>query len=139
MGKTYDVRVVEVLPTGEYPAKIIKIEEATGQYGPQLKWEFELKPIDGKAHKLTGWSSAELSTKTKFYRWVSAAFGVTAFDPTAQLDIDTLIGKPVILSVTRKMDEKGQPFNKVEELYIYKPQATPAPAPQPSPQPEGDW
>ena len=42
----------EPVPTGRYSAKIVDIEETEGQFGPQLKFTFELPPDeDGENRK----------------------------------------------------------------------------------------
>jgi len=42
MGITIKQMQLETLPEGVYQAAIAKIEAAEGQYGPQLKFTFEL-------------------------------------------------------------------------------------------------
>ncbi len=116
---TYKLKIIEVIPGGEYPARITKIEETKGTYGDQLKWTFDLKPINGKEHSLLGWCSATFSNKSNLYKWTCATLDVPGMAAGETLDPRDLIGKQVILSVIRDTNDKGEPFNKVKGLFPY--------------------
>ncbi len=79
MGITVKQTRIETLPEGVYEAIIAKIEAADGQFGPQLKFTFELTEPEGKT--LTGWCSQSFNVKSKLYAWTRAALGGATFRP----------------------------------------------------------
>jgi len=115
-----------VLDTGVYPATVDSIEEATGQYGPQLRVRFDL----GNGTYLSAWASQALSDKSKLGKWTKAILGNI---PSA-LDTSTLIGKPCRLSVAIKTRDDGSEYNRIDE--VLAPKAAAPKGPKPTPQPE---
>lgn len=130
MGITIKQTVYDPIPTGKYTARISKIEESAGQYGPQLKFVFDLQPgEDGKSRSLTGWASKNFSVRSKLYEWTLAALG--PFDHEYAFNSDDLIGKKVILVVTEKVGDQGV-FSVITSVLPYL-------KPQPAPAPASDW
>lgn len=112
----------EVIPTGKYAAKVAAIEAADGQFGPQLKFRFELAPdATGKTRNLTGFTSARFNPKTKLYKWTAAALRKEiARDYT--FNSDDLLGRYVFLTVLEKSGDKGM-YSSIEDVLPYvKPQ-----------------
>jgi hypothetical protein len=132
MGYTIELRHIDVIPAGEYPAKITNIEKDDGRFGEQLKFTFNLQPGDnGERRELIGWTSYVFSTRSKLYKWVRAALFDGGQIPRGYvLDTDDLLGKPVILVVTKKLSEEGDEFNKVDDVLPYR-QQEPPPEPMP--------
>lgn len=116
-----------VLDTGTYAATVKGIEETTGQFGPQLQWEFLL---DDGSSTLRTWSSQSLSAKSKLGRWTRAILG----DIPEELDTQDLIGKPCRLSVVIKAREDGSETNRIDE--VLAPRAGQKARPMPEPEPE---
>jgi hypothetical protein len=128
MGITIEQTQFEVVPTGEYPAKIQKVEEVSGQFGDQLKFTFELPPNEeGEKRTLLGWASAKFNPLSKLYGWTESALGGAPIDRGYNFNSDDIIGKPVTLVVIVKMSEKGE-VNKIQSVLPYK-KAKPAAAP----------
>ena len=128
----------EPVPTGRYVARISEIEEADGQYGPQLKFSFDLPPDEeGQPRSLIGWTSQRFSPKSKLYGWVKAAFGGGVIDRQYTFNSDELIGKKVFLTVVEKTGDNGI-FNKIEDVTPYIPQTQQIPA-QTQPDTSTDW
>lgn len=66
---TIEQEYYEPIPTGKYPAKIKTIEEADGQFGPQLKFTFDLPTNENDDPRtLLGWTSQKFSNKSKLYK-----------------------------------------------------------------------
>ena len=111
--------IYEPVPTGRYSAKIVDIEETEGQFGPQLKFTFELPPDeDGENRTIFGWCSKKFSSKSKLYGWTRAALGGNSIDRSYMFNSDDLIGRKVTLSVTEEQGELGI-VNKISSVIPY--------------------
>ena len=111
--------IYEPVPTGRYSAKIVDIEETEAQFGPQLKFTFELPPDeDGENRTIFGWCSKKFSSKSKLYGWTRAALGGNSIDRSYMFNSDDLIGRKVTLSVTEEQGELGI-VNKISSVIPY--------------------
>ena len=111
----------EAIPTGKYPAKIKEIEEADGQFGPQLKFTFELQPDENGEHRtLLGWASKKFSNKSKLYAWTRAAMGGNTIDRSYTFKSGDLLGKYVHIVVVEEESDNGT-INKIDKLLPYRP------------------
>ena len=119
------VTTYETIDPGLYPGHIETIEEDEGQFGPQLKYSILL---DQLGTRLTTWSSQSLSVKSKLYRWAVACFGGKPLPDDFVLDTETLINRPIMVSVTMKDTEMGT-FNRVADLLPMPKTAAPKPKP----------
>jgi hypothetical protein len=115
----------EVLPTGDYLAQITDWEEDKGQYGPQFRFKFEIiKPKAQEGKNLSGWCSKKLSKggtrPSKLWTWCEAAFN-RPISEGENVDIDTLVGRQLVLSVIvePKSDGDGE-YNKIANVKAYK-------------------
>ncbi len=83
----------EPVPEGIYPATIEAIEAETGEFGPQLKFKFQLEPFQGfdDGKQLYAWCSRKFSPKSKLYAWTAALLGKIPADYT--FDSDDLLEK----------------------------------------------
>ena len=124
MGYQIEVRYFDVFPAGEYPAKITNIEKVDGQFGEQLKFTFTLQPNeDGEKRELIGWTSFVFSNRSKLYKLVrSALFNGGKIPRGYTLDTDELLGKPVVLVVTKRLNDSGEEFNKIDDVLPYRQQ-----------------
>jgi hypothetical protein len=113
----------EPIPTGKYPAKIGSIEEAEGQFGPQLKFSFELPPSqDGASRTLLGWCSKKFSQKSKLFTWTRAALGGAKIDRNYTFSSDDILGKRVLLTVIEEEGDSGI-YNKITSVLPYNGQS----------------
>ena len=137
---TIEQTYYEPIPTGKYPAKIKEIVEADGQFGPQLKFTFELQPDeDGENRELSGWTSQKFSNKSKLYKWTKAVFGGNPVDRSYTFKSEDLIGGMVLLTVVERESEDGEIYSKVDGLSAYqKPSQQPSQPPAP-PEYLGDY
>ena len=139
MGTIVKQERYETLPVGEYLSKISKIEAKTGQYGPQLKFRFDLVGDNLIDRYVTGWCSQTFSPKSKLYAWTRAAFGGREIPPTYNLNTDHLLGKAVTLVLVTVTSDDGQEYNKIHDMRPAKRAPTPPPAatvvPTPAPAP----
>lgn len=114
------------VPTKDYPVEIKEIGAVDdGQFGPQLKWLFDLgdvENVDGEVEPktLTAWSSQTLSAKSKLYQWATAA----GWEASDMLTIEDLIGKRVLISVTLEKRTDGTVGNKVNGVLPIRRKAT---------------
>lgn len=132
MGLTIKQTVFEVLEPGEYPAVVAEIEAVDGQFGPQLRWRFDL----GDGRRLSAWTSQTFSAKSKLGKWAVACFGGRELPRDYVLDTDKLLGRPVRLIVVTENGRDG-PFSKVSDVL---PPRRPQPAkPVAAEPPPPDW
>lgn len=109
----------ETIPMGEYPAVIRDIEPQEGQFGPQLKFTFELIEGEHQGTTLLAWTSQTFSPRSNLFKWTRAAFA-RDIPPTYDLDTSHLIGKKVRLAVLTKAKDDGSEFNKVDDVKAYQ-------------------
>lgn len=120
----------EVLPVGEYIAKITSVVADESQYGPQLKFQYALVGGDHEGVTLLGWTSQSFNPKSKLFAVVKAVFGGREIPATYELDTDSLIGKQVALVVVSKVKDDGSEFNRIDSV---KPVRVAATKPKPAP------
>lgn len=112
----------ETIPTGEYQAVISDIVADEGQFGPQVKFTFDVITPGYENAQLVAWTSQSFSPKSKLFRWTQAAFGGRPIPPTWDFDSDKLIGRQVRLVVVAKQGQDGTEFNRVNDvLPVVKP------------------
>ena len=122
MGVKIPKKTYVTLPEDTYIGDIEVVETVTGDYGEQVKFYFSLPEIEDDV-SLVGWCSASYSDKSKLFSWAKAALGPD-FDPNEDFDSDKLIGRRVMLDVSKRLSTSGTEFNRIESLIKYK-----APAP----------
>lgn len=127
----------ETLPTADYLAQITDYEEETGNYGPQFKFTFEIVSPKAYAGKTRlAWCSQKLTSgqkKSKLWTWVEAAYNRPISEGEA-VDIDSLVGRQVVLTLISETRDDGSEVNKVSAVKAYKKQ-DPFPIPQAATQP----
>ena len=124
MGLTLQMQKYIPVEQGYYRGIVTEVESTEGQYGPQLKWKFELLDEEHAGHKLTAWCSAVLSPKSKLNRWATAILGSIPAD--GMLDVDDLVNAKVMLDVIVEQGKDGE-FNKVREVLPWKKPQRPIP------------
>lgn len=140
------VREFVPVPTGDYPAKIKTVEvNDKGQFGPQLRWIMDIgkvADINGDVDEfenrtLSYFTPMTISGANKLSSLIRAAgFEIPAAGET--FDTDSLIGKPVLLAVTRGISKKdgATPVNNIDSVTRYVPKnvngAAPAPVQAPT-------
>lgn len=124
-------REYAAIPTGEYPARITGAELAEGKFGPQIRWTADLGEVEDtegnvEPRQLSIYTPTEITPKNKLGRMVVAA----GLELGNDLDESDLVGRRLILSVTRKAGDDGQSYyNRVEEFARIKAKAAkPKPA-----------
>lgn len=110
----------ELLPVGEYVAKISAIEADDGKFGPQVKFEFEIQGGNYAGQTLLSWASAKFSPRSKLYGWSRAALGGDIL-PDYDFNSDDLLGRPVMVTVVIRPNDEGAEFNRVENVRPYRP------------------
>lgn len=121
-------KTAELMETGRYKAKVKAITPETGQYGEQLKWQFEVIEEPYAGQTLSGWTNLSMNTTGKLVLWGCAALNETPSDDT-EFDTDDLVGKTVELTVIEKTGKDGKVYNKIEDCRaVRKGKAKPKPA-----------
>lgn len=108
------------LKTGEYLAEVLDIVSESGEYGEQLKFEFE---IVGQDRTLHGWCSAKYGEKTKLYAWTRSILGRCPDN----FDSSELLGRKCTLVIVTKAKEDGSVFNRIDGVLQAPVQSTTAP------------
>ncbi len=107
----------EPIAPGIYTGKITQIEAQDGQFGPQLKFTFQLDPFEGyeAGKQQHAWCSQKFNAKTKLYAWTQAVLG--KLPPDYAFDSDDLIDKQVTLVIGNRYSGDGnQLFDFVESV-----------------------
>ncbi len=116
-GWEWEVDDQPLLDEGMYPAVVTKLEPSDGQYGPQLKWYFDVEHGD-ESVEVTAFGSnrkeGKLGRKTKLREWAEAILG-RPLQQGERLRSDDLLNKPCRVKITIVDTEKGE-FNKVEKV-----------------------
>lgn len=135
MGIKIEMTKYDPIPAGVYLAQIGAVDEAEGQFGPQLKIRFDLLDDEHSDRALTGWTSCKLSPKSKLYTWSKAAiFGGRDIPATWSFDSDGLLGRQVQIVVSAERGSDGETYNKVKDVLPLRQRAA-RPAPVPDAQP----
>jgi hypothetical protein len=106
----------QVLPIGEYVAKITGIVEEDGQFGPQLKFTFDMLAPDLEMRYVVGWCTAKFSKKSKLYAWTKAALGGNPIPPDWDFDSEDVLGKIVRLELVTDTKEDGETYNQIHAV-----------------------
>lgn len=118
-----------VIPIGSYDAKVLEVTEQEGNFGPQLKWQFEvISPEEYAGHKLVAWTSTSPSLKSKLVKWIAACLG-RQIGAGETLKIESVLGKRVALSVVVQEGTDGGEFNRVHDVKPRKAKAPVSPTP----------
>lgn len=130
---TFGVTEYFTHPAGTHTGTLVDWEEVDGQYGPQIRWEFETGQTrdDGVAARVRFFTGCNFGGKTKLTQLLNA-FGYSA--PTtaseaAQFDPNALLGAQCRLVIIHKAGEQeGQLWANIDKvLPVLK---APAPAPR---------
>ena len=108
--------VYEVLPVGQYRAKLSAVEEHEGQWGDFLKLIFTIEEGDHVGSNVTGVASARFSSRSKLYKWTKALLGGRAIPTSYMWSSDDLVGRRVLLSLDIIQDEDSE-FNRIEGMF----------------------
>lgn len=100
MSVTISKTTYEPIPTGEYQAVVKSVSmDDQGQFGPQVKVQFEVTGSTGAKKDLTGWASAVFNGKSKLYVWTKAILGA---EPQGDFNGDSLLGRACKLVVIQQ-------------------------------------
>ena len=93
---------------GVYRVKLVDLQEDEGQYGPFVKWFFELLEDDYEGQTIRGQTSIpeSFTTATKMWQWAQGLLG-RAIQPGESIDLEDLIGNECMLTIGHKETERG--------------------------------
>lgn len=85
------------------PGEIVAIEEAEGgQYGPSLKWVFQL---DGESGDTWAWTGQELTPKARLTKWVRDLEPGNAIEIGQEIDLEKFVGQRVEILFEQEMKD----------------------------------
>lgn len=107
-----------VLPTGDYRARIVEVQEIEGKYGAQLQWQFEIAQGEHQGESVRGWTSTKFginpntNAPAKARQWTEAAFQ-RRLQANEVVDTDELAGRELVLTVAEVEKANGDPTNQI--------------------------
>ncbi len=104
----------QVLPQATYEAVLTKVEEATGDKGPFIKWRFEVS-LQGEGRTLTGVSPANIDAGSRTRAWAENLSGRTIRDGE-EVDLERLVGRSCKLELSVFTLDDGRKVNRVERV-----------------------
>lgn len=109
MKMTYTEASYEVIEAGVYPGKLKEISEGSGEYGDFLRFEWTVLDDDGAETDtaISGLCNPLLNSRSKLGAWAQAHLGED-LSVGQELDLDNLIGKKVMLTVSVEPRKDGQ-------------------------------
>lgn len=110
-----EYREIQTIEPGYYPAQVKSIEEATGEYGPQLKFVFSILGPDNRPRaKDSGdpleqwaWCSMKWGPRTKLLEWAKVLLKAKCPPPGEPIDTDLLIGKRCDIEIVERETPNG--------------------------------
>jgi hypothetical protein len=101
---------------GIYRAKLGDLQESEGQFGPFVKWFYELLEEGYEGQTIRGQSSIPeaFTAATKTWQWAQALLG-RPIRPGEVIDLEDLIGNECMLTLGHKETERGT-FATVEAV-----------------------
>jgi hypothetical protein len=105
----------ELLPVGEYAARIESAELTEGNFGEQVETVFA---IVGGAHDgatLKYWTSKTFSPKSRLYELARSAFAAEIPEDYA-LDTRHPVGRMVTITIIVRAKDDGSEFNRVDRV-----------------------
>ncbi len=93
---------------GVYLAKLADLQEEEGQFGPFVKWSFELNEEGYEGQTIRGQSSMPetFTAGTKMWQWAQGLLG-RAIRPGETIDLMDLIGNECLLTIGHKETDRG--------------------------------
>src|SRR5215475_14061280 len=88
-----------VFPAGMYRCRLEEVANIETQFGPALKFNWQVVDGDETGEKLSALANKKLLPKSKLALWAKAHLGISAFPEGFILKVNTLIGKEVFITV----------------------------------------
>lgn len=111
---------------GEYKAFVKELqEELEGQYGPQVRFEFEIiDDEDYAGDTIRGWASLKIDDDgdytfwegTKLWEWVTALRGGEVVGVSEEFELEDLVGEPCRIMVVAATKQDGTPKDKINAV-----------------------
>ena len=120
---------------GVYRAKLVDLQEDEGQFGPFVKWYFELLEEGCEGQTIRGQSSVpeSFTSATKMWQWAQGLLG-RPIRPGESIDLEDLIGNECMLTLGHNETDRGT-FATVDAV---NPVRRKQPKGQPDPEPIED-
>jgi hypothetical protein len=130
----FKIQKAKSIQEGEYNAVLSDVEQAAGQFGPCLKFFFRVVDGEYADTEVSMIRPAKLVPGNKLDKTLQS-MGIDTLSIEDEIDVDTLKGKLVKVTVVNKVTDRGKVFANVEEVKavggMHK-ATTPAPTPKPA-------
>jgi len=107
----------QVLPPGQYPAVLDRIEEDEGDWGPFLKLYYTLTLPKGGEYQMSELCSCTFSERSKLFARYKALLGLTEVPEDVDFESDDVIGRRCTLVLTVKPDANGVKWNRIDTAF----------------------
>jgi hypothetical protein len=131
MALKYRAEEYEAMDEGIYRAKLVNLEEDEGEFGPFLKWYFEILEEDYEGQSVRGQSSIpqNFTSATKMWQWAQGLMG-RAIQAGEQIDLEELIGNECMITISHKETDRGT-FARIDSVNPIRRKKKKKPAPEP--------
>ncbi len=97
----------EAMEPGQYRARLTKLEEDEGQFGPFVKFFFEvIGDEDYAGESISGIASLKLTPDTKLWQWYSGLKGQPP-EKGREIDLEEILDNECMLVVGHKTTDRG--------------------------------
>jgi hypothetical protein len=129
---TIEMQTYPVLDAGVYRARLETIDNREGKYGEALQFNWRVVGGDSDGELFSAWVNKKLMPKSKLATWTKAHLNINAFPAGFVLNVGSLIGKEVHITLTvEPRKDGGGDVNVVQAVSPYKPATKKAKAPEP--------
>jgi len=111
----FKIQKSKSIQEGEYNAVLSDVEQAAGQYGPCLKFFFRVVDGEYADTEVSMIRPAKLIPGNRLDKTLQS-MGIDTLTIEDELDVDTLKGRLVKVTVVNKTTERGKVFANVEEV-----------------------
>ena len=111
----FKIQKAKSVEDGDYKVALTTVEQATGQYGPCLKFFFKITEGEFEDMEVSMLRPSTLVPGNKLDKTLQN-MGVDTTGIDDELDVDTLKGKSFLVKVNTKTSDKGKVFSNVTEV-----------------------
>lgn len=104
----------QTVPQGTYEAVITKVEEASSEKGPYLKWHFDAL-VSGEAKSIVGVSAMTLDPGSRTRIWVENLCG-RSLATNEEIDLDRLVGRGCKIEVSINTLNDGRRLPRIDKV-----------------------
>lgn len=107
----------QILPPGQYPALLDRIEEDEGDWGPFLKLYYTIELPKSGEGQISELCSCTFSERSKLFARYKALTGLDVVPEDLDFESDAVIGKHCILVIMVRADANGVKWNRIDAAF----------------------